>query len=316
MEDDVWVLGATGFLGRHMALRLASRGFRVIGIGRREFPNSEIWGIDKFYFGLLGSSLYQRVCDDWGKPRIVVHSVGSGSVGQAASDPAADLVSTVSTTEGILDFISAKSPNTRLIYISSAAVYGASGMNSSSDRVIKPVSEYGRNKSFAEIYCLKSCVDVKIARLFSIFGSPQRKLLLWDIGQKLLAGQKTIVLGGVGSERRDFLHVSEATSALANMAQKRECPPIVEIGSGRFTTISNLANKFANLISPGSRVTFDGTKRLNDPFSQQANISNLRTIGFLPSQDLDFGLREYSSWIILQHKISRLSAKYAIKPVK
>ncbi len=43
-----WVTGAKGFLGRHVSREFASRGWRVVGIGRGHWTDHGSWGVDEW----------------------------------------------------------------------------------------------------------------------------------------------------------------------------------------------------------------------------------------------------------------------------
>jgi UDP-glucose 4-epimerase len=302
--ERAWVTGATSFLGRHVARRLAGEGFAVTGFSRSTVPAdiATEWGFDAIETGEFGGDLLRRARQRSGAPAVVFHAIGSGSVGEAAANPAADFARTVGSAELLVDALCRLAPAVRLIYPSSAAVYGVAPPGPiAEDAPARPVSEYGRNKLLTEDMCRERArvagLDVVIARLFSVYGPPQRKLLLWELGQRLSSGQKVVTLGGTGEETRDFIHVSDAAAIVAVLARAAGASRTVNVGTGRATAVRTIATKFAAALKVDAEIVFSGSSRPGDPMHQQADIRRLSTLGRSASVSLADGLADYAAWL-------------------
>jgi UDP-glucose 4-epimerase len=300
-----WVTGATSFLGRHVALTLARRGYDVAGFARPsaiEPGTREDWGFRFVECGAFDAALLRRIRDRAGPPQAVFHAIGSGSVGQADADPVADCERTLRTTECLLEELTQTAPGARLIYPSSAAVYGIVPAGPiGEDAPTKPISVYGANKLAAEAMCREFAKSAGrqgvIVRFFSVYGPPQRKLLLWEVGQRLLAGERDIVLGGTGEETRDFVHVSDAAGIVASLAAAANPPSLVNAGSGRATSVRTLVETLASSLGVCAEIRFNGHSRPGNPPYQQANVSGLASIGFAATVPLEQGLADYARWL-------------------
>jgi len=299
-----WVTGATSFLGRHVARKLAGGGFAVTGFARGGVTADIAagWGFDAIEIGEFDDDLIRRACGRSGPPAVVFHAIGSGSVGEAAADPAADVTRTVKSTELLVDALGRLAPAARLIYPSSAAVYGAVPAGPVPEEAPAcPVSEYGKNKLLTEELCRERArqagLDVVIARFFSVYGPPQRKLLLWDLGNRLLSGQKVVTLGGTGEETRDFVHVEDVAAIAVMLAGASGAPRTVNVGTGRATSIRSIATKFAAALKVDVRIEFSGSSRPGDPMHQQADIRRLSAVGPFAFKSLEEGLTDYASWL-------------------
>ena len=79
-----WVVGASSFLGRHVARRLAEEGFAVTGFSRGAVPSelATSWGFKTIEIGEFGIDLLRRARERSAAPAVVFHAIGSGSVGQ------------------------------------------------------------------------------------------------------------------------------------------------------------------------------------------------------------------------------------------
>jgi UDP-glucose 4-epimerase len=260
------------------------------------------WGFKFIECGSFAGPILQRAHERAGPPVAVFHSIGASSVTQAEVDPAADAERTLRTTESLLEALRQMAPSARLIYPSSAAVYGAAAPGPiPEDAPTQPISLYGANKLRAETICQdfarRSGLQVIIARFFSIYGPPQRKLLLWDLGLRLLAGERRITLGGTGEETRDFIHVSDAAAIVVALIVAARPPQLLNAGTGRATSVNILATKFAAAFGVPVDLQFDGRSRPGDPSHQQADISQLSTVGFASSMTLEQGLANYANWL-------------------
>jgi UDP-glucose 4-epimerase len=300
-----WVTGATSFLGRHVARALAASGHSVIGFARTAAPDALAadWGFRAVELGPFKQVLLERALVRFGTPRVVFHAIGSGSVGQALADPKADAARTVGTLECLGDALRKRDSKVRLIYPSSAAVYGDADTTPIAETAPpQPISTYGINKLAAEEICrqlaARDGLEIVILRLFSVFGSPQRKLLFWDVARRIHSGERIITLSGTGRETRDFIHVTDAARAVAILAEVPDPPLLVNVGSGRATSIETVTAILLSELAIGAKVTFSGVTRPSDPPHQQADISRLRSLGFVPRTELAAGLNEYANWLL------------------
>jgi UDP-glucose 4-epimerase len=303
-SELAWVIGATSFLGRHVSRALATGGYRVLGVARQGVPSdiAACWGFDDVAAGPFETSLLERTLARFGNPKVIFHAIGSGSVGQALADPQADAARTLGTLVSLGEALHRLGSKPRLIYPSSAAAYGDRGDGPIAETApTGPVSVYGRNKLAAEEFCRQWAsedgLEIVILRLFSVFGSPQRKLLFWDLGRRMLAGERDIILGGSGTETRDFIHVTDAARAVALLADASAPPLILNVGSGRAISIATATALLASALHIPAKIGFSGVTRPGDPPHQWANIAGLRMLGFTPQVDLESGIKEYATWL-------------------
>ena len=88
----VWIVGAKGFLGRHIARRFGADGYRVIGIGRSEWDADQCrpWGVGAWSAAGIEPAALNSLFDQFGRPDLVVHAAGSASIGRSLDEPFAD----------------------------------------------------------------------------------------------------------------------------------------------------------------------------------------------------------------------------------
>ena len=229
----VLITGAAGFIGQHVAQVYLREGWEVHGIGRGSWTLVTEVGLQSWH---CGDVTLDRLVELGLRPDVIVHCAGGSSVGVSIQRPAVDFDHTVKSTSNVLEFIRLYSPATRLIYPSSAAVYGhVTQMPINEDVHANAVSPYGLHKRMAELLCelyaRQFGISIAIVRLFSIYGPGLRKQLLWDACLKYESGSTEFF--GTGNEVRDWLHVSDIARLLFIAKDKASIAcPIVNAGSG------------------------------------------------------------------------------------
>jgi UDP-glucose 4-epimerase len=295
----VLVTGAAGFLGRHVARHFAERGHEVTGLGHGGWSAREAaeWGIRRWHAGDVDPPTLRA---GGGEPAIVVHCAGGSLVAASFRDPFADFRRTVEATAAVLDFVRERAPAARVVYPSSAAVYGAAERLpiAEGDR-LAPMSPYGSHKLAAEELCRSFArhfgLSVAIVRFFSLYGPHLRKQLLWDACGKLGAGDGRFA--GTGAEVRDWLHVEDATRLLACAARVAtpDCP-LANGGTGVGTAIRDVLAELAAALGGGAAPIFTAASRSGDPPAYIACTTVAETWGFRPEIDWRSGVRDYARW--------------------
>lgn len=298
-QPVAWVTGSSGFIGETVARYLGAQGWTVVGIDR--IPALRTIHVA----GELSPATFSKAIEIAGPPALVFHGAGGSSVGESVRDPAASLRDTVTATQVVLDFLLARAPASKVVFPSSAAVYGAAGAAPlAEDRPANPVSPYGHHKLAAEGLCIdaaKRGLQVAVVRLFSVYGPGLRKQLPWDLAQKLFAGASQVELSGTGAETRDFLQIEDVAALTAFLAGQRfDAPLIVNGGTGVATRIDAFAALLMRSLGKRARITFNGETRAGDPQHYRADISRLRALGFTPQIGLAAGLARYARWLTAQ----------------
>jgi UDP-glucose 4-epimerase len=191
-------------------------------------------------------------------------------------------------------------PESRLIYPSSAAVYG----NITTDRIAEhsslvPMSPYGVHKAMVERLLIDAQrlngLRLSIIRFFSLFGPGLQKQLIWDIVQRLSRGSKVLHLDGDGSESRDFMYAKDAARLVVHLAeQSDEETIVVNGGCGRKISVDTVARCLIDATGSGGRsiIEFTGKKRRGDPKSLVADVERLNAHGFKPKYSFEDGIAD------------------------
>lgn len=302
------VLGAAGFIGRHVCLELARQGLRVHGVGHGDWDRAEWsrWGISSW---LAADVSLASITEAAGAaaPQALIHCAGTSSVAAAQSDPLKDFERSVTSVAASLEYARRlPSARARVVLASSAAVYGEQGDFDLPETAMRaPMSTYGYNKMAAEQLCdLYSRFHgggVSIVRLFSVYGEGLRKQLLWDASCKFAVGESRFF--GTGHELRDWVHVEDAARLLC-LAAVAQQPPF-EIYNGGHTKASTrqVLETLARHRTPAPTVHFTGETHAGNPRRLTANCDHAhRQLGWNPRVSLDEGLVRYAAWCENAHR--------------
>jgi len=299
-----WVIGGAGFLGRHVARRLATEGWIVHGLGHGTFTDIERlqWGYTRWIADTVTPDSLAVLQRRSGAPALIFHAAGGASVAASIADPARDHARTVGSIAVVLDHIERTGISPLLIYPSSAAVYGGRHEPIAETAPCVPVSPYGRHKLEAERLCLQAVargsVNCVIVRWFSLYGPTLRKQVLWDVGNRIVSGEEPIMLGGTGAETRDFLYVDDAATLVALIARDpQRWPSIVNGASGEPVRIGDIVARLAQALGCRPRFVFSGRQRPGDPPHLTADIALANRNGFAPAVPLAEGIAAYAAWL-------------------
>lgn len=279
-HQRVLVTGASGFIGRAVVRRAADHGVPVLAAVR---GTSDGRTGDVVTLALDEVSGLVDAIEEFA-PTIVVHAAGAASVANSVLDPAADRLGNVQTWVNVLDALRRTGVAATAVNVSSAAVYGEpEQLPIKEDSVCRPISPYGHHKLQAELigeeYSVCFGVPVVSARVFSVMGPEQRRLLGWEIAAQALGDAPEVVLRGTGHESRDFIHVedlSEALLVLGACTTERFVPSTrVNLATGVETSIATLAETIVQMVSPAKPLRFLGQRSTNDPQRWQADTARL-----------------------------------------
>ncbi len=300
----VWITGAHGFIGKHLAYYLSSNQHQVFGIGHGVWPafDATQWGVKAWVNGEINASNLQSLYSISGQPKWVFHLAGGSSVGGSFANPLEDFSRTVSTTARLLDWLRVHTPACRIIAVSSAAVYGsAHDGRIAESAATKPYSPYGHHKMMMEQLCHAYAenfgLESVIVRLFSVYGPWLNKQLLWDLCCKIADNTGTVRLGGTGEERRDWIDVRDVVRLLEFSASvQSDLPLLLNGGTSVPTTVKQIADFVTAAWPTKVKIEFSGDMRPGDPFSLLSDNRHVKDLGFCSQVDIETGIRSYVEW--------------------
>ncbi len=105
-----------------------------------------------------------------------------------------------------------------------------------------------------------------------------------------------------GLESRDFVHVSDVVNSISlALASSDKCFKALNIGSGKPTSVLELANQLRLLLDSKSNLLVSGDFRTGDIRHCYANIELAHgVLGFAPQMSLEHGLQKFVHWVCTQ----------------
>uniref|UniRef100_A0A7C2BKC3 NAD-dependent epimerase/dehydratase family protein n=1 Tax=Thermosphaera aggregans TaxID=54254 RepID=A0A7C2BKC3_9CREN len=209
----VLVTGGAGFIGHHIALHLDREGFEVSVLDSLQRANPlAITRLRESGIPLIVGDV--RTFQEYGGFDIVVHAAALVNVEESIRNPLEYYDVNIMGTARV-GYECSKN-KIRLIYLSSAAVYGEPVKTPVSERdPVNPLSPYGLSKlvgeqilgNYSRIYGLK---HVSL-RLFNVYGPGQNPSYAGVISRFLTNAieGKSLEIYGDGFQTRDFIHVED-----------------------------------------------------------------------------------------------------------
>lgn len=296
----ILITGAGGFIGGHIAKHFVQLGWNVHGLDRQGVGNFLPQAVSWHAYDLHGDGLGELLVNE--SPDVIVHAAGTASVWQSVVDPVSDFRNSVLLWIKVLDAVRKARIACRIIFLSSAAVYGNPKVLPVRETdIINPVSPYGYHKAmceqiseyYARIYDLQVCN----LRIFSAYGIGLKKQVIWDICQKAYK-ESCVRLLGTGEESRDFIHVGDI-SRVVELVVGNMHPDVKEynVANGISIKIRDVAKLVLKTLDVQKEIIFDGVCRPGDPLYWLADVSRLTHMGFSYQVSFDDGIAEYVNWI-------------------
>lgn len=110
------------------------------------------------------------------------------------------------------------------------------------------------------------------------------------------SGLGTVKLWGTGNATRDFLYVSDAADAILRAAAAVDSPDPINIGSGRETSIRELASQIARVVAPGANVEWDESRPDGQPVRVLDTTRAEQLLGWRSQTALAEGLVKTVNW--------------------
>lgn len=296
--NKVLITGASGFIGYKLMEYFYNNKYDVIGWDKQRLNNNlpiiQVNILDKED---VSENLSKQ------KPDIIVHCAGNADVGKSIKYPADDYNGNVTVTHNLLFSLhKLNMKKTRFVFLSSASVYGNPvKLPITEDMPLNPLSPYALHKIMCENICkyfiINYNMDIKIARIFSAYGSGLKKQIFWDMFNKYKNTGKLQMFGS-GNESRDYIHVNDIAKVIFLLSTVETKHIFFNVANGQEITIKKATEIFAECMGiEFDKICFNGIVREGDPLNWRADINKIRTLGYKKSIEMKSGIKEYCNWL-------------------
>ena len=230
----VLVTGYDGFIGRHVARQLQDAGHDVTGIDQPAYRPYPL--VCEGYCADLSNPLW---LNDYSGRNLdaIIHLASLTSVPDSVADPNRYYWQNMNMTMNVIRFARTHGIK-KIVFASSAAVYGNDFEECVEDSKMMPCNPYGRTKAWSEEMFRDSGVDTTILRLFNVvgpgydYGRPRH--LLPSIYRSFLRNEPFTLYGCLPDTNnapiRDYVDVRDVARAF--VLALRAGPTTCNIGSG------------------------------------------------------------------------------------
>lgn len=244
----ILVLGARGFIGKHLCTALVAANHEVHGFDLP--PIGGLWPDIGGVNWIAGQFENQAdIISALDKVDLVFHLISTSIPQTSNVNPLLDLQQNVSSTLKLLDIVVAQSKMPRIIFLSSGGtVYGIPvTIPIPEGHPTDPLSAYGVAKlaieKYLALYGYLHGLDYRILRLANPYGEYQS----FTSGQGIIAAiihkalsHEPVHIWGDGSVIRDYIYIGDVVSALMAMIDYAGPEKLFNIGGGKGYSILDL----------------------------------------------------------------------------
>jgi UDP-glucose 4-epimerase len=283
----VVITGGGGYIGGQTAIYFKEQGWNVTAIDRNpQFDHLEPY-IDNYIhadFAEPTGLSFLHSAD------VVVHCAGSSLVGPSIKDPSAYYENNFIATKRMLDYMVGNKLFPKIIFSSSAAVYGNPLMTPIREEDPKdPISPYGISKHMVEqlleTYSVAYGINYVGLRYFNAAGADpqgrhgQAKDATHIIAKVMEAikHNRVFTLNGTaldtedGTCVRDYVHVADIAKAHFYAQEQRVVPGFYNLSTGLGASNLDILHKCCKVSDSKPQAVVEGPMREGDPATLVAN---------------------------------------------
>jgi GDP-4-dehydro-6-deoxy-D-mannose reductase len=284
------VVGADGFVGRHLVAHLREAGDTVVeAVGPHTPAEGSRRPVD-----VRDATSVERIVDEV-RPDALYHLAAVAYGPDAAKDLHAAIDITVGGTGNVLAAVADRSPGTIVFVSGSSEVYGAPDLKAITEAAeLRPVNVYGATKVAQEAIALAfgraRQLGVIASRSFNHIGPGQRdSFAVASFAQQLRAieaGREAprLRVGNLDSVR-DFTDVRDVVRAYRLLVAGGHTGEPVNVASGEGRTLRSIVEGLIQLCGLEISIDVDPSRvRSNDPQRIVGDATRLRSLtGWMPT---------------------------------
>jgi len=288
------VTGGAGFIGSNIAHTLEARGAKVVIVD--DYSAARFENLIQFRGDVVAKDIGQIDWQKLGKIDCIFHQAALTDT--TIKDQTKMMTANVEGFRKILTF--AAKNNTRVVYASSAAVYGNLPAPQRESGPRHPLNIYGYSKMVGDQLALCAASDglqIVGLRYFNVFGMGEQgkhkyASMIYQLAQQIRSGKRPRIFFD-GEQARDHIYVKDVVEANL-LASEVTGSGIVNIGTGKSTTFNRLIAILNGVL--GTHYEPDYFDNPYDFYQNEtkADIKNAeKLMGFKSKHDIESSVREY-----------------------
>jgi nucleoside-diphosphate-sugar epimerase len=282
----ILVTGSTGFVGKNLVTRLIREDHEILELTRSIKKSKELFGNKTIKLKITDLKFKLKIVEF--NPEIVIHLASYLTSSDKFEDATKLIEVNISFLSKVLDAVS-KTSLKLFINTGTFAEYFKGDGN------LEPAYFYAATKTasrafvdyYATTYNFKQCTVVP----YTIYGGKDSQKKIIDIIYDSIDSKQPIDLSP-GEQVLDFIHVEDVVEfyvTLVNKLDTLDYKTNFQLGTGKGTTLKELAILIENVIGKKTKINWGGKKyRSSDVMYAVADISNLK---WKPRIDLPKGIK-------------------------
>jgi len=322
VHNNIFITGGAGFIGSALVDFLSKRGWFVTiydnfclgqninSAHQQRSKNIRVVRGDILDLEKLTSAIKAA------NPNFLLHLAAIHFIPFCQTEPElTDAVNVRGTQNVVTAMQRLGSGSRKIVFASSASVYGDSPDPSHEDNQPNPSGIYGKSKLRGEAIIKKFSEIYNIIRMFNVYGpGDTNPHLVPSILEQLQIGRE-IRLGNP-TPRRDYVYITDVACAIADVLDKGKTNQIYNVGTGASHSVKDVAENILRVSGQRKRVKlcFEEPDRMRkgETSSLCACIDKIRQdTGWQPQISLTKGLEN-----ILASKNRQLVPPFSAKPMK
>jgi UDP-glucuronate 4-epimerase len=322
MTGTVLVTGAAGFIGSHLAERLLSLGYQVVGLDNfddfyspaiKRNNVSPLIARDGFRMvegDIRDTALLSDVFSE-NNISLVAHLAARAGVRPSIQQPVLYQDINIRGTINLLE-ASRTHGVKRFIFASSSSVYGLNSQVPFSEdaKVDCPASPYGASKAAAELFCRTYHqlygLPIAVLRFFTVYGPRQRPEMAIHMFTRMIDSAEEIPVFGDGTSQRDYTYISDIvdgiTQALTRPIRGFE---IFNLGNSNPVSLDYLISLIENALGKKARIN-RLPLQAGDVLITFADISKAKNLlAYQPKVPIEQGISQFVQWYIKSTDVVR-----------
>ena len=258
MTSDVLITGGCGFIGSQLAKDLRDRGYNIRILDNLHRGELENLGdlLEHDDVELIRGDIRDRETVSAAMKDIdyVVH-LAATCLNRSIKYPTESLQVNMLGTNTVFN-VAVEHNVEKILYASSASVYGEQSIPMSEDDAVSPQTPYGISKYCAELlasfYAEQENIPFVGYRFFNVYGADQDTDAYYTsvinvFVQRLVNGDPPIIHGS-GEQTMDFINVRDISRALYLGINTNVENEVFNVGSGNMTSIADLAEILIDIV--------------------------------------------------------------------
>lgn len=294
------VTGGAGFVGSNLAIELEKQGFNVTVID--DFTSGDFRNLTDFRGDVIAESVVQFDWSKLGPADFIFHEAALTDT--TIRDQRHMIATNVEGLRQVLRF--AARHRAKLIYASTAALYGNSLAPQNEEKSIAPLNVYAFSKLAADSVAMAAAKETGLTvvglRYFNVYGPHEcykgkSASMIFQLAEQIRSGRRPRIFYD-GNQKRDHIYVKDIVRANLTAAEaKTSC--IVNVGTGVATTFNRLIEILNEVLETHFEPDYFENPYVgfyqNDTQADTARARKL--IGFQAQYSIEDGIRDYLTGI-------------------